>query len=73
MSEFGNTVRNFDHTVKLILTIIGLQGFLVRITADNIVPKIVAILQIFTGDFFGILWLVDIITFLTKDDFICSK
>lgn len=73
MSDFGNTVRNFDHTVKLILTVIGLQGFLVRITADNIVPKIVAILQIFTGDFFGILWFVDLITFITKDDFICSK
>lgn len=48
----------------LLVIIYDLYGIYVRLTAKKMLPKIIAILQIFTFNFFGILWLIDLITIL---------
>ncbi|MCQ2587901.1 MAG: hypothetical protein MJ174_07285 [Treponema sp.] len=48
----------------LLVIIYDIYGIFTRITSGKTVPLIIGILQIFTGNFFGILWLVDLITIL---------
>lgn len=48
----------------LLVIIYDLYGIYVRLTGKKTLPKIIAILQIFTINFFGILWLIDLITIL---------
>lgn len=50
----------------LLVIIYDLYGIYVRLTGKKMLPKIIAILQIFTANFFGILWLIDLITILLK-------
>ena len=48
----------------LLVIIYDIYGIFTRIASGKTVPLIIGILQIFTGNFFGILWLVDLITIL---------
>ncbi|MCQ2590405.1 MAG: hypothetical protein MJ179_08270 [Treponema sp.] len=50
----------------LLVIIYDLYGIYVRLTGKKMISKVIAILQIFTVNFFGILWLIDLITILLK-------
>lgn len=50
----------------LLVIIYDLYGIYVRITSGKPLYILIGILQIFTGSFFGILWLIDLITILLK-------
>lgn len=60
---------NSNFLLRLLLTFIyDLYGIYRRITSKKTVIVLVGILQIFTGSFFGILWLIDFICVLLKKD-----
>lgn len=50
----------------LLVLIYDLYGIYVRLTSKKVLPKVIAILQIFTINFFGLFWLIDLITILTS-------
>jgi tryptophan-rich sensory protein len=63
----GTQIDNLDWTVKLILTIFFdplIQG-LNRILRGNL---IIGILWFISGGIFGIGWIIDIVTMITKKD-----
>ncbi len=57
----GNWIINI-----LLVIIYDLLGIFTRITSGKPLYIIIGILQIFTGNFFGILWLIDLITIILK-------
>ena len=62
-------LKGLDWIVKIILVIIyDIYGILRRLTSGSIVGILVGIIQIFTANLFGILWLVDLITVLLKKE-----
>ena len=55
--------------LKVLLVIIyDIYGIYRRLTSGKIFPIIIGLLQIFTGGFFGILWLIDLICVLVKKE-----
>ncbi|MBQ6780762.1 MAG: hypothetical protein IJP62_05975 [Treponema sp.] len=46
----------------------SIYGILRRLTSGSVVGILVGIIQIFTGNIFGIMWLIDLITVLLKKD-----
>ena len=55
--------------LKILLVIIyDIYGIYRRLTRGKILPIIIGLLQIFTGGFFGILWLIDLICVLVKKE-----
>lgn len=55
--------------IRLLLTFIyDLYGIYRRITSKKALVVLIGILQIFTGSFCGILWLIDFICVLLKKD-----
>ena len=55
--------------LKILLVIIyDIYGIYRRLTSGKVLPIIIGLLQIFTGGFFGILWLIDLICVLTKKE-----
>ena len=73
MAEFKKTLNELPWIAKLLLVIFyDIYGALVRIVKGidekNTVALVVGILQLVTGNFFGILWLIDLITVITKKE-----
>ena len=55
--------------LKILLVIIyDIYGIYRRLTSGKSLPIIIGLLQIFTGGFFGILWLIDLICVLVKKE-----
>ena len=55
--------------LKILLVIIyDIYGIYRRLTSGKFLPIIIGLLQIFTGGFFGILWLIDLICVLVKKE-----
>ena len=55
--------------LKILLVIIyDIYGIYRRLTRGKILPIIIGLLHIFTGGFFGILWLIDLICVLVKKE-----
>ena len=55
--------------LKVLLVIIyDIYGIYRRLTSGKVLPIIIGLLQIFTGGFFGILWLIDLICVLFKKE-----
>jgi hypothetical protein len=55
--------------LKVLLVIIyDIYGIYRRLTSGKILPIIIGLLQIFTGGFFGIIWLIDLICVLFKKE-----
>ncbi|MBQ0051355.1 MAG: hypothetical protein KBT11_04745 [Treponema sp.] len=62
-------LKSLDWIVKILLVIIyDIYGILRRLTSGSIVGIIVGLIQIFTVNIFGIMWLVDLITVLLKKE-----
>ncbi|MBQ1245445.1 MAG: TM2 domain-containing protein [Clostridia bacterium] len=63
MAELRKTLSGLDFIVKLILVIVyDVYGALYRISRGDTAGIIIGVLQIITGNFFGIMWIVDLIT-----------
>lgn len=62
-------VKGLDWVVKIILVILyDIYGILARVTSGKTLPVIIGIVQIFTANLFGILWLIDLITVILKKE-----
>lgn len=62
-------LKSLSWLVKIILVIFyDIYGILRRFESGKTIPIIVGVLQIFTGNIFGILWLIDLITVILHKD-----
>ncbi len=62
-------LKGLDWIVKIILVIIyDIYGILRRLTSGSVAGILVGIIQIFTFNIFGIMWLIDLITVLLKKE-----
>lgn len=69
MAKGKNPLKKTSLLVKVLLVILyDIYGIVARLTSGKIVPIIIGILQIFTVNFAGIIWLIDLITVLVKKD-----
>ena len=71
MSSLSKSLKSMDWILKILLAIIyDIYGIARRLTSGNIVSIIIGIIQIFTGNICGIMWLVDLISVLLKKDIV---
>lgn len=69
MAEFRKTLAGLPWIAKLLLVIFyDIYGALYRISKGDTVGIVVGVLQLVTGNFFGIFWLIDLITMITKKE-----
>ena len=69
MAEFRKTLAGLPWIVKLLLVIFyDIYGALYRISKGDTTGIVVGVLQLVTGNFFGIFWLIDLITMITKKE-----
>lgn len=69
MAEFRKTLQGLPWIVKLLLVIFyDIYGALVRISKGDTVGIVVGILQLVTGNFFGIFWIIDVVTVILKKE-----
>ena len=67
MAEFRNTLAGLPWIVKLLLVIFyDIYGALYRISKGDVTGIVIGALQLVTGNFFGIFWVIDLITVITK-------
>lgn len=64
-----NAMKGLPWILKIILVILyDIQGILQRLLSGNVTSIIVAIIMFLTGNLFGIMWIIDLITILVKKD-----
>lgn len=69
VAEFRKKLQELPWIAKLLLVVVyDVYGALVRITKGDTAGIVVGILQLVTGNFFGILWLIDVITVIAKKE-----
>ena len=69
MKDAIKTFDNLPWIVKLLLVIFGdIYGVLVRIARGDVAGIVIGVLQIVTGNFFGIAWIIDLITVIVKKE-----
>ncbi|MCQ2600319.1 MAG: hypothetical protein MJ184_03050 [Treponema sp.] len=62
-----NPLKKTSFIVKILLVILyDIYGIVARITSGKLPYVIIGVLQIFTANLFGILWLIDLITVICK-------
>ena len=63
MAEFRKTLTNLPWIVKLLLVIFyDLYGALKRISKGDTKGIVIGVLMLVTGNFFGIMWIIDLVT-----------
>ena len=68
MAEFRKTLQNLPWIVKLLLVIVyDVYGALYRISRGDTTGIVVGVLQLVTGNFFGIFWIIDLVTEITNN------
>ncbi len=71
MAEFRNTLKSLPWIVQILLVVFyDIYGALVRISRGDVVGIVVGVLQLVTGNFFGIFWIIDLVTILVKKDIV---
>ena len=71
MAEFRNTLKSLPWIVQILLVVLyDIYGALVRISRGDVVGIVVGVLQLVTGNFFGIFWIIDLVTILVKKDIV---
>lgn len=69
MAEFRKTLKGLPWIAKLLLVIFyDIYGALFRISRGDTTGIVVGVLQLVTGNFFGIFWVIDLITVITKQE-----
>lgn len=69
MAEFRKKLQELPWIAKLLLVVFyDIYGALIRITKGDTVGIVVGILQLVTGNFFGIFWIIDLVTVITKKE-----
>ena len=65
MKELRQTLDNLPWIAKVLLVVFyDIFGALYRITKGDTAGIVIGVLQLVTGNFFGIFWLIDLITIL---------
>ncbi len=63
MAELRKTLSGWDFILKLLLVIVyDIYGALYRISRGDTVGIVIGVLQLVTGNFFGIMWIIDLVT-----------
>ena len=69
MAEFRKTLAGLPWIVKLLLVIFyDLYGALKRISQGDVKGIVVGVLMLVTGNFFGIMWVIDLVTIILKKE-----
>ena len=69
MADFRKSLQGLDWIIKLLLVIVyDIYGALIRITRGDTAGIVIGILQLVTGNFFGIFWIIDLVTIITKKE-----
>ncbi len=69
MAELRKSLQDMSFIVKLVLVIIyDIYGALYRISAGDTKGIVIGVLQLLTGNFFGIMWIIDLVTVITKKE-----
>ena len=69
LQEFRKPVQDLPFIAKVLLVVFyDLYGAAMRITKGDMTSFVVGVLQLLTGNLFGILWIVDLYTVITKKD-----
>ncbi len=69
MAEFRKVLTDLPWIVKLLLVIFyDIYGALYRISKGDTTGIVVGVLQLITGNFFGIFWIIDLVTVITKKE-----
>lgn len=64
-----SSLKSLNWIVKILLVILyDIYGILRRLTSGKLVSIIVGVIQIFTCNIFGIMWLIDLITVILNKD-----
>lgn len=63
MAELRKSLSGMDFIVKLLLVIVyDIYGALYRISRGDTAGIVIGVLQLLTGNFFGIMWIIDLVT-----------
>ena len=69
MAEFRKSLTGLPWIVKLLLVIFyDIYGALIRISKGDTAGIVIGVLQLVTGNFFGIFWIIDLVTIITKKE-----
>ena len=69
MAEFKKTLQGLPWIVKLLLVIFyDIYGALKRISKGDAKGIIIGVLMLITGNFFGIMWIIDLVTIIFKKE-----
>ncbi|MBQ9086384.1 MAG: hypothetical protein IJY47_04270 [Clostridia bacterium] len=69
MAEFRKTLKELPWIAQILLVVVyDIYGALMRITKGDTMGIVIGVLQLVTGNFFGILWVIDLITIITKKE-----
>ncbi len=63
MAELNKSLKGMSFIVKLLLVIVyDIYGALIRISRGDTAGIVIGVLQLLTGNFFGIMWIIDLVT-----------
>lgn len=69
MAELRKTLKGLPYIAQLLLVIVyDIYGALYRISAGDTKGIVIGALQLVTGNFLGVFWIIDLITIITKKD-----
>ena len=69
MAEFRKSLKGLPFIAQLLLVIFyDIYGALYRISAGDTKGIVIGVLQLVTGNFFGVLWIIDLVTIIAKKD-----
>ena len=69
MAYFRKTLKELPWIVQILLVIVyDIYGALIRITRGDTAGIVIGILQLVTGNFFGIMWIIDLVTVIVKKE-----
>ena len=69
MAEFRKTLAGLPWIVKLLLVVFyDIYGALYRISKGDTMGIVIGIIQLVTGNLFGIFWIIDLVTVIVKKE-----
>lgn len=69
MAELRKSLSGMDFIVKLLLVIVyDVYGALYRISRGDTAGIVIGVLQLVTGNFFGIMWIIDLVTVILNKE-----